>query len=32
VLPYLTRRAWRMEFLYAPAVELYANRRWSAID
>jgi aminoglycoside phosphotransferase (APT) family kinase protein len=32
VLPYLTRRAWRMEFLYAPAVELYPDRRWSPID
>jgi hypothetical protein len=32
VLPYLARRAWRSEFLYAPAVELYANRVWSAIE
>jgi aminoglycoside phosphotransferase (APT) family kinase protein len=32
VLPYLTRRAWRSEFLYAPAVELYPNRTWSPIE
>jgi hypothetical protein len=32
VLPYLTRRAWRSEFLYAPAVELYPGRAWSRIE
>jgi len=32
VLPYLTRRSWRSEFLYAPAVELYPDRVWSPID
>jgi aminoglycoside phosphotransferase (APT) family kinase protein len=31
VLPYLTRRAWRTEWLHAPAVELYPDRRWSAL-
>ncbi|MCA9506132.1 MAG: phosphotransferase [Myxococcales bacterium] len=29
---YLTRHAWRDEWLYAPAVALYPERRWSEID
>ena len=32
VLPYLTRRAWRDEWLWAPVVGLYPDRRWSSID
>jgi len=32
VLTYLTRRAWRDEWLWAPVVSLYPDRRWSAID
>ena len=31
-LRYLTRRAFRDEWLYAPAVALYPQRSWSAID
>jgi hypothetical protein len=31
-LRYLTRRAYRDEWLYAPAVALYPQRNWSAID
>ncbi len=29
---YLTRRAYRDEWLHAPAVALYPDRRWSALD
>ena len=29
---YLTRRAWRDEWLHAPAAALYPERRWSPID
>jgi len=29
---YLTRRAWRDEWLHAPAAALYPNRRWAQID
>ncbi len=32
VVRYLTRRAWRDEWLHAPAAALYPNRRWSEID
>ena len=32
VLPYLTRRARRDEWLWAPVVGLYPDRRWSSID
>jgi hypothetical protein len=32
VLRYLTRRALRDEWLWAPAVELYPNRQWAPID
>jgi hypothetical protein len=31
-LRYLARRAYRDEWLYAPAVSLYPARNWSAID
>jgi hypothetical protein len=31
-LRYLTRRAYRDEWLYAPAVTLYPQRNWSPID
>jgi hypothetical protein len=31
-LRYLTRRAYRDEWLHAPAVTLYPDRHWSAID
>ena len=31
-IAYLTRRAYRDEWLYAPAVSLYPERRWSALD
>ena len=31
-LRYLTRRAYRDEWLYAPAVTLYPERNWSPID
>jgi aminoglycoside phosphotransferase (APT) family kinase protein len=32
VITYLTRRAYRDEWLHAPAVALYPERRWSALD
>jgi aminoglycoside phosphotransferase (APT) family kinase protein len=32
VITYLTRRAYRDEWLHAPAVELYPDREWSALD
>ena len=32
VVKYLLRRAYREEWLYMPAVNLYPNRNWSAID
>lgn len=32
VIRYLTRRAYRDEWLYAPAVALYPERVWSALD
>ncbi len=32
VVPYLCRRAWRDEWLHAPTLALYPDRRWSAID
>ena len=32
LLQYLARKAYRDEWLYAPAVELYPSRRWSALD
>lgn len=31
-ITYLTRRAWRDEWLHAPAVALYPDRRWSPLD
>ena len=32
LLPYLARRAYRDEWLYAPVTRLYPDRRWSALD
>jgi len=32
VITYLTRRAYRDEWLYEPAVSLYPERTWSALD
>jgi hypothetical protein len=32
VITYLTRRAYRDEWLYAPAVALYPARVWSKLD
>ncbi|MEZ4332376.1 MAG: phosphotransferase [Myxococcota bacterium] len=32
IVPYLTRRAYREEWLYAPSVELYPARSWSVLD
>ena len=32
LIQYLARNAYRDEWLYAPAVELYPARRWSEID
>ncbi|MDG1943190.1 MAG: phosphotransferase [Halioglobus sp.] len=32
LLQYLARKAYRDEWLYAPAVELYPERKWSALD
>jgi aminoglycoside phosphotransferase (APT) family kinase protein len=32
VITYLTRRAYRDEWLHAPAVSLYPDRSWSALD
>jgi hypothetical protein len=32
LLQYLARKAYRDEFVYAPVVALYPNRRWSEID
>lgn len=31
VLPYLTRRTYRSEWLYAPVAQLYPDRRWHAL-
>ena len=32
LLQYLARKAYRDEWLYAPVVELYPDRQWSALD
>lgn len=32
IVPYLTRRAYREEWLHAPSVALYPERNWSALD
>ncbi len=32
LVPYLTERAYREEWLYAPAVALYPARHWAALD
>jgi aminoglycoside phosphotransferase (APT) family kinase protein len=32
LVPYLTQRAYREEWLFAPAVALYPERSWSALD
>ena len=32
LVPYLTQRAYREEWLYAPAAALYPERSWSALD
>jgi aminoglycoside phosphotransferase (APT) family kinase protein len=32
MIRFLGRRAYRLEWLYAPATQLYPNRRWSALD
>ena len=32
VITYLTRRAYRDEWLYEPAVSLYPERTWSELD
>ena len=32
VIDYLLRRAYREEWLYMPAVNLYPDRNWAAID
>ena len=32
LIQYLARRAYRDEWLHAPAVQLYPDRRWSKID
>jgi len=32
IVPYLTQRAFRDEWLYAPAAALYPERSWSALD
>lgn len=32
LLQYLARKAYRDEWLYSPAVELYPDRQWSALD
>ena len=32
IVRYLTRRAWRDEWLHAPAAALYPGRRWSPVD
>ncbi|MCE2808724.1 MAG: hypothetical protein LW869_09880, partial [Actinobacteria bacterium] len=32
VIAYLTRRAYRDEWLYEPAVSLYPTRTWSKLD
>lgn len=32
VVPYLTQRAYREEWLFAPAAALYPERNWSALD
>ena len=31
-IQYLLRRAYREEWLYMPAVNLYPNKNWAAID
>jgi len=32
LVPYLTRRSYREEWLYSPSVELYPARNWAALD
>jgi hypothetical protein len=32
LVQYLTRKAYRDEWLYAPVVELYPDRQWSPLD
>ena len=32
LIRYLTRKSYRDEWLFAPAVGLYPDRRWSALD
>jgi hypothetical protein len=32
MIRFLGRRAYRLEWLYAPATQLYPNRRWAALD
>ena len=32
LVPYLTQRAYREEWLFAPAAALYPERSWSALD
>ena len=32
LVPYLTARAQRLEWLYAPVVQLYPDRRWAPLD
>ena len=32
VIQYLLRRAYREEWIYMPAVNLYPNKNWAAID
>lgn len=32
LVPYLTRRSYREEWLYAPSVELYPARNWALLD
>ena len=32
MIQFLGRRAYRLEWLYSPATQLYPNRRWSALD
>jgi aminoglycoside phosphotransferase (APT) family kinase protein len=32
LIRYLTRRSYRLEWLYAPAVSLYPDRRWASLE
>ncbi len=32
MIEYLTRKAYRDEWLYAPAVAIYPDRKWAALD